>query len=69
VKTFFDLNAVVHLAPALTLGPRIGFGVQYELSPLFGVYAGLAAQIGFGQAIRFDGELIGGIQLRSYLLE
>ncbi|MHB8873380.1 MAG: hypothetical protein ACYC8T_06805 [Myxococcaceae bacterium] len=68
VKTFVDLGAAVHF-PLVAVGPRVGFGVQYELSPIVGVYAGLAAQVGLGQALRFDGELCLGLQLRSYLLE
>lgn len=69
VKTFFDLDVAAHVTPELAVGPRVGFGLQYELSPLVGLFAGLAAQLGFGAAFRFDVELIGGLQLRSYLLE
>lgn len=68
-KTFFDLDGAAHLAPAFVLGPRVGFGAQLELSPLVGLYAGLAAQLGFGAVLRFDAELVLGLQLRSYLLE
>ncbi|MBI3183900.1 MAG: hypothetical protein HYZ28_17320 [Myxococcales bacterium] len=68
-KTFFDLDAAAHLTPQLTFGPRVGFGLQYELSPLAGIFTGLAAQLGFGGALRFDAELIVGLQFRSYLLE
>jgi hypothetical protein len=69
IKTFFDLDLAVQLAPFLTAGPRIGGGVQYELSSLIGVYAGFALQLGFGTGILFSAELITGVQLRSYLLE
>ncbi len=69
LKTFFDLGAALHSMSALSAGPRLGFGLQYELSPVAGFYAGIAAQIGFGQAIRFDGEVVAGLQLRSYLFE
>lgn len=69
IKTFCDLELAVQLAPFLTAGPRIGGGVQYELSSLLGVYAGFALQLGFGTGLLFSAELIAGIQLRSYLLE
>jgi hypothetical protein len=70
VKTFFDLGAAVHLTPSLSVGPRVGFGVQFELTQLVGVYLGLAGQIGFGPAsLRMDGELISGFQIRSYVFE
>ncbi|MBX5480364.1 MAG: hypothetical protein IRZ16_00745 [Myxococcaceae bacterium] len=68
-KTFFDLGLQAHFTPRITAGARVGMGVQYELSPLIGTYTGLASQIGFGNGLRFDAELLVGIQLRSYLLE
>lgn len=69
VKTFFDLDLALHFTPKLVAGPRVGFGVQYELSPVVGVFAGAALQFGLGQAIRFDAELVSGLQLRTYVLE
>jgi hypothetical protein len=68
-KTFFDLDLRADLFPQLTAGPRMGLGVQYEVSSLIGVYCALAAHVGAGQGIRFGGELTVGVQLRSYLLE
>jgi hypothetical protein len=70
VKTFFDLDLALRLLPQATLGPRVGLGVQYELTPVLGLYAGLGGQIGVGpQLARFSGELLVGFQGRSYLLE
>lgn len=69
VKTYFDVGVAGHLMPELAVGPRLGFGVQYELSPIAGVYAGLAGQVGLGGTLRFDLELCLGLQLRTYLLE
>lgn len=69
LKTFLDLTATVTARPLWSAGPRIGGGFQYELSPLVGVYAGAAAAFGFGQGIHLGGEIFGGVQLRSYLLE
>jgi hypothetical protein len=69
VHTFFDLDLAMHFGPAITLGPRAGIGIQYELTSVVGAYANLGAQLGFGGAIRWDAELVIGVQLRSYLLE
>lgn len=68
-KTFLDLDLALQAQPYFTLGPRIGGGVQYELSPIAGVYAGLAMQAAGGSGLLLSGELIVGLQLRSYLLE
>jgi len=66
-KTFFDLDLAVHLAPLWTVGLRFGFGVQYELSPVLGVFLVAAVQGGGGAGLRLAGELLLGFQLRSYL--
>lgn len=68
-KTFFDLDLRVDALPTVTVGPRMGLGVQYELGSLVGVYSGIAAHVGAGQGIRFGAELVVGVQLRSFLLE
>lgn len=69
LKTFLDLTLAAHVRPYLRIGPRVGGGVQYELSSIAGLYAGFAFQFGFGNGFLFSGELVGGVQLRSYLLE
>lgn len=69
VKTFLDLQLTAHMSPGFTVGPRIGFGGQYEISQVAGIYAALGAQLGFGTTLRFGVELVLGLQLRSYLLE
>lgn len=69
LKTFFDLGARVDLTPQFTLGPRIGFGIQWEFSSLAGVFGGLAAHLGAGNGLRFSAEAFAGVQLRSYLFE
>ena len=69
IKTFVDFGLSAHSMPLVTLGPRVGFGVQYELSEVVGFYFGTAAQLGFSSVIRFDAELLAGVQIRSYLLE
>ncbi len=69
LKTFFDLDALVHVAPVFTVGPRLGFGLQFEILPVLGAYAQLAGHLGFGAGLRLGFELLLGVQLRSYLLE
>jgi hypothetical protein len=69
VKTFFDLDLALHFTQTFTLGPRLGFGVQYDPHPLWGLFLGAAAQFAGGNGYRFSGEVVGGIQLRTYLLE
>jgi hypothetical protein len=66
-KTFFDLDFAAHLSPIWTLGLRVGFGVQYDVLPVLGVFAVLAFQGGGGAGLRLAGELLLGFQLRSYL--
>jgi hypothetical protein len=68
-KTFVDLDLALAVGPGFTAGPRFGFGVQYELSGVAGVFATLAAQLGFGSGLVFRAELMIGVQLRSFLLE
>jgi hypothetical protein len=69
LKTFFDLDVSLHLAPLITVGPRMGIGVQWELTQVIGVYTAFGLQLGFGSGLRIGGELLVGVQFRSYLLE
>ena len=69
LKTFFDLELAVHVAPFLTFGVRGGFGVQYDFLPVMGVYAQIGAQFGGAVALRLSGELMVGLQFRTYLFE
>lgn len=68
-KTFFDLDLAVDVHPRFAAGPRLAFGLQYELHPLVGVFAGLAARVGIGSPTRFAASAFAGLQLRTYLLE
>jgi hypothetical protein len=68
-KSFLDLDLVVQASPRWTVGPRVGFGLQYELSPVVGLYGGVGLQLGFGQEIRFLAGLNLGLQFRTYWLE
>lgn len=69
-KTFFDLDLAVHAVPIFTIGPRVAFGVQYELSEVIGVFAVAGVQLGVApRGIRFGAEVLIGLQFRTYLLE
>jgi len=68
-RTFIDLDVASQFRPLLTLGVRVGAGVQYELSPNVGLFVGGALQLGGGGGLILSGEVISGLQLRSYLLE
>lgn len=68
-KTFMDLDIAGHFTPHLTAGVRFGIGLQWDFLPVVGTYLTLAGQIGFGQALRFSGELLLGFQFRTYVLE
>lgn len=69
LKTFFDADLGVRFVTRFTIGPEIGVGLQYELSPVIGVFARLGGKLGFGQALRLGADLLVGIQLRSYVME
>jgi hypothetical protein len=69
LKTFFDLDLAFDVRPDFTAGPRLGFGVQFELHPLVGVFAGLDARVGIGSPTRFAAGAFAGFQIRSYLLD
>jgi len=68
-KTLVDIGLTLNMRPGFTAGPRVGVGVQYELSSIAGIFATLGAQLGFGWALVFRAELMIGFQLRSFLLE
>jgi len=68
-RTFFDLQLAVPFWPVLLAGPRLGAGVQYELSPVVGAFCGAAIQAGLGPSLLITGDLSCGIQLRTYVLQ
>ncbi len=69
VKTFFDLDLAAQLQPGFAIGPRIGFGLQYELAQVVGINVSAGAQGAFGTSLRYSFDLLVGIQLRSYLFD
>ena len=68
-KTYLTAELALHVVPNVTAGPRRGFGVQYELMPVFGLYLGGAAEVTAGQGIRIAAAVVGGIQVRTYIFE
>ena len=68
-KTFFDLELAVHFTPFLAIGARAAFGVQYDFLPIMGVYAQLGGQLGGATSLRLSGEVMVGVQFRTYLFE
>lgn len=68
-KTYLTAEVALHVTPNVTAGPRLGFGVQYELLPVLGLYLGGAAEVTAGQGIRVAGAVVGGIQVRTYIFE
>lgn len=69
LRTFFDLQLAVPLWPMLAAGPRLGAGVQYELSPVAGAFCAAGVQLGLGAALLYAGDFSCGVQLRSYLFQ
>jgi hypothetical protein len=69
VKTFVDLDGMVHVAPAFNVGPRLSFGAMYELAPIVGVSLGVGAYFGGGSTFLFVADAIVGLQFRSYLFD
>jgi hypothetical protein len=67
-RTFFDLQLAVPFVPRLLAGPRLGAGIQYEVSPVAGVFCAGALQLGLGSVLFFTGDVACGLQLRTYVL-
>ncbi len=66
-KTFFDLDLAVHFTPLWAVGLRLGLGVQYEVSPVVGLFAVVGVQGAGGQGLRLGFELLLGVQFRTYV--
>ena len=68
-KTFVTVEATLHVTPAVTIGPRLGFGVQCDFSQVAGVFIQVAAEVTAGQGIRYGVAALGGFQFRTYIFE
>ena len=68
-KTFVTVEGTLHVTPAVSAGPRLGFGVQWDFSQLAGAFVQVAAEATAGQGIRFGASALAGFQFRTYLFE
>jgi hypothetical protein len=68
-RTFLDLQLGGTFFPVVSLGPRFGVGVQYELAGVAGVFGAAGLALGFGGALQLSVDVVIGVQLRSYWLE
>jgi len=68
-KTFVTVEGTLHLTPAVSAGPRMGFGVQCDFSQVAGAFIHLAAEATAGQGIRFGATALAGLQFRTYIFE
>jgi hypothetical protein len=68
-KTFVTVEGTLHVTPAVSAGPRMGFGVQWDFSQVAGALVQVAAEATGGQGIRFGASALAGFQFRTYLFE
>ncbi len=68
-KTFVTVEGVLHVTPAVSIGPQLGFGVQWDFSQVAGAFVQVAAQVTAGQGIRYGVSALAGFQFRTYILE
>lgn len=66
-KTFLGLELVGAIRPLAGGGLRPGFGIQWDFSPVFGLWAEAAGQFVLGKGRTFGAQLGIGVQARSYL--
>jgi len=67
-KTYADFQLAVPFVPRFAVGPRFGIGVQFEVSPVAGLFCGAALQAGIGSGLVVAGDVACGLQLRTYVL-
>jgi hypothetical protein len=68
-KTFLDVGAAFQITPRFAASARVGAGVIWDFSPIAGVFAAAGVEVGGGNGFHFAADLVGGIELRTYLLE
>jgi hypothetical protein len=68
-KTFVTVEGTLHVTPAVSAGPRLGFGVQCDFSQVAGAFIQVAAEATAGQGIRFGASALAGFQFRTYIFE
>jgi hypothetical protein len=68
-KTFVTVEGTLHVTPAVSVGPRLGFGVQWDFAQVAGAFVQVAAEVTAGQGIRFGASALAGFQFRTYIFE
>jgi hypothetical protein len=68
-KTFVTVEGTLHVTPAVSVGPRLGFGVQWDFAQVAGAFVQVAAEATAGQGIRFGASALAGFQFRTYIFE
>jgi hypothetical protein len=68
-KTFVTVEGTLHITPAVSAGPRMGFGIQCDFSQVAGAFIHVAAEATAGQGIRFGASALAGFQFRTYIFE
>jgi hypothetical protein len=68
-KTFVTVEGTLHVTPAVSIGPRLGFGVQWDFAQVAGAFVQVAAEVTAGQGIRFGASAVAGFQFRTYIFE
>ncbi|MDR0967000.1 MAG: hypothetical protein LBM75_10990 [Myxococcales bacterium] len=66
-KTYVTFELAGHFRPIGAGGARGGFGVAWDFSPIFGLWAEAAASFALGQGRLFGAQFGVGIQARTYL--
>ena len=68
-KTFVTVEGTLHVTPAVSAGPRLGFGVQWDFSQVAGAFIQVAVEATAGQGIRFGASALAGFQFRTYIFD
>ena len=68
-KTFVTVEATLHVTPAVSIGPRLGFGVQWDFAQVAGAFVQVSAEVTAGQGIRYGAAALAGFQFRTYIFE
>lgn len=66
-KTYASFELAGHIRPIAAGGARAGFGVAWDFSPIFGLWAEAAAAFAFGKGRLFGAQVGLGLQARTYL--
>jgi hypothetical protein len=68
-KTFVTAEGTLHVTPAVSFGPRLGFGVQWDFAQVAGAFVQVTVEVTAGQGIRYGAAALAGFQFRTYIFE